>query len=139
MRKCFWQTNLCFINMSSKTRTKSVTSVELNDSVWNLKTIAWLALILACLTLLLVVVWRQRQSQITSLPAAFEGKIVDKTVAAIETEQGSYPYYRLTVEIEGQQQRLNVPVTIEIYEQAQVGMRLRRSQKGLEVINHAPR
>ena len=124
--------------MSSKTRTKSVSAGELDDSVWNLKTIAWLVLILVSLCLLLFAATKIGLSRLNAIPAEFEGTIVEKNVASRETEEGSSPYYRLTVEIEAGQ-RLTVGVTRQIYEEAQVGMRLKRSGRGLEVIPGAPR
>jgi|SRR4030095_12931466 hypothetical protein len=103
------------------------------DSVWNIKTIAVLAAVLACVCLLFFAVTRLNQSRVESLPNEFEGRIVDKWAGYSESEQGSSPYYRLVVEVEGQS-RYTVPVNRDIYQQAQVGMGLRRSEKGLEVI-----
>ena len=80
------------------------------------------------------------QSRLNAVPAEFEGRIVEKTVASNETDEGSYAYYRLRVQIEGQPEPLVVPVTRGIYEEAQVGMRIERSGKGLEVFRSpAPR
>jgi hypothetical protein len=104
-----------------------------DQPVWNIKTIAALAGILGCVCLLLFAVTKLKQSRLESLPKEFEGRIVDKWAGYSETQQGSYPYYRVVVEVEGQN-RYTVPVNQEIYQQAQVGMRLRRSEKGLEVI-----
>jgi len=113
-------------------KTRKVSATDPN-SVWNIKTIAVLAAVLACVSLLFLAVTRLKQSPVESLPKEFEGRIVDKWAGYSESEQGSSPYYRLVVEVEGQS-RYTVPVNHDIYQQAQVGMRLRRSEKGLEVI-----
>jgi len=125
--------------MSYKVQKSSI-KVNLNDSVWNLKTIAWLGLILICVCLLFVGVTKLMQSRLNAVPAEFEGRIVEKTVASNETDEGSHAYYRLRVQVEGQPEPLVVPVTRGIYEEAQVGMRIKRSGKGLEVFRSpAPR
>ena len=119
--------------MSSRSRQTSRKRVDTNDSVWNPKTIAILTCVIVCFYVLLLGISRVKQSQVSAVPNEFEGRIVDKSLGSNETEQGSYPYYRLTVELEGQL-RLTVPVTRTVYQEAQVGARLRRSAKGLEVI-----
>lgn len=103
------------------------------DSVWNIKTIAVLALILGLVAFLLFGLTKLKQSRVESLPKEFEGRIVDKWAGTSESQEGSFPYYRVVVEVEGQT-RYTVPVNPDIYQQAQVGTRLRRSEKGLEVI-----
>jgi hypothetical protein len=92
-----------------------------------------LALILGLVALLLFGITKLKQSRVESLPKEFEGRIVDKWAGYSESQEGSSPYYRVVVEVEGQI-RYTVPVPPDIYQQAQVGMRLRRSEKGLEVI-----
>jgi len=119
--------------MSSIPRRKTKRVSAPDESVWNIKTIAVLAAVLACLCLFFFAVTRLNKSQQESLPKQFEGRIVDKWAGYSESQQGSYPYYRVVVELEGQN-RYTVPVNQDIYQQAQVGMRLRRSEKGLEVI-----
>jgi hypothetical protein len=83
--------------------------------------------------LLLFGITKLKQSRVESLPDKFEGRIVDKWAGIAESQEGSSPYYRVVVEVEGQN-RYTVPVNYDLYQQAQVGMRLRRSEKGLEVI-----
>jgi hypothetical protein len=119
--------------MSSKPRRNERRVSAPDESVWNTKTIAVLAAVLACVCLLFFAVTRLTQSRLESLPKAFEGRIVEKWAGYSESQQGSSPYYRVVVEVEGQT-RYTVPVPPDIYQQAQVGMRLRRSEKGLEVI-----
>ena len=99
------------------------------DAVWNIRTIAVLAGVLVCFCLLFFWV----ESRVASLPKEFEGRIVEKRVDGSDTDQGSYRSYRVLVEIDGQR-RLSVPVNRDIYEEAQVGLVLKRTEKGLEVV-----
>ena len=108
-----------------------------DQRVWNLKTIGVLAGILVLVSLIVFVGVRMKQAQADYLPQEFEGRIVDRWAGSNATQLGDNPYYRLLVEIDGQQR--TVPVNRQIYEEAQVGMRLRRSSKGLEVIPIAHR
>ncbi len=119
--------------MSSKARRKLRDAIPNDEAVWNSKTIAALAVILVCVCLLLFGLSKLKRSQVGAIPNVFEGRIVEKLIASNETEEGSNPYYRVLVEIDGQQ-RLSVPVNRDIYDQAQVGMILKRTEKGLEVV-----
>jgi len=105
-----------------------------SDSVWSPKTIISLVVILAGLSLTMFGVFRLKQSQISSLPSEFEGRIVEKWVSTHETQQGSDFSFFVLVEIEGTR-RLTVPLDRDTYERAQIGMRLRRSQRGLELVS----
>ena len=108
---------------------------QVDESVWTLKTIAILGAVIVAVCLLFFAVTKLKSTAAASLPNEFEGRIVDKWAGFNETQQGSYPYYRVQIELDGQ--KLTVPVNAEIYKEAQVGMRLKRSAKGLELI-HAP-
>ena len=120
--------------MSSVPRRKARrVTVPLSDSLWNIKTIASLAVSLACVALLLFGITKLKQSRVESLPKEFEGRIVDKWARISESEQGSSSHFRLIVEVDGQNV-YTVPVNNELYQDAQVGMRLKRSEKGLELI-----
>ena len=120
--------------MYSKARRKERhASIERDERVWSLKTIAVLVGILIAISLFLLAVTALKRSRVESIPREFEGRIVDKWAGFNETQQGSYPYYRISVEVEGQQP-FSVPVNEELYQQAQVGMILKRSEKGLEVV-----
>ena len=119
--------------MSSKPNPKPLRIFVPDELVWNIKTIAALVVILACVALLLFGVTRLKQSRVESLPKEFEGRIVDKWAGISESEQGSSSHFRLIVEVEGQNV-YTVPVNNDMYQQAQVGMRLKRSEKGLELI-----
>ena len=118
--------------MSSKAFRKTRRNIQATDAVWNFKTVAFLLAILVCFALLIFGIFKLKESRIASLPTEFEGQIVDKWAGFDETQQGSYPYYRVQIELDGQ--KLTVPVNGEIFNEAQVGMRLKRSAKGLEVI-----
>ena len=123
-----WQLDTSYMNSRARTKTFD----EAHDSVWSLKTIVFLVAIVGCLSLVALGFYKLKMSQVASLPAEFEGQIVEKWAGFNESEQGSSPYFRVVVEVDGS--RLSVPVYKEIYEEAQVGMRLKRSAKGLEVI-----
>jgi hypothetical protein len=121
--------------MSSKARQKWNKVGGVDDTVWNVKTTAVLLAILVCVSLFIFGIFKLRQARLASIPAEFEGVIVEKQISLAETEEGSYPYFRLLVEVDGK--RFTVAVYKEIYEEAEVGMRLKRSAKGLEVIRPA--
>ncbi|HEX6732458.1 MAG TPA: hypothetical protein VF074_20740 [Pyrinomonadaceae bacterium] len=119
--------------MSSKARQEGKRKEAFDDSVWNLRTIALLLTILICLSLFVFGIFKLREARVASIPAEFEGQIVEKWAGFSETQEGSSPYFRIVVEVDGT--RFTVPVYKEIYEEAQVGMRLKRSVKGLQVIS----
>jgi hypothetical protein len=120
--------------MSSKARRKERhASVERDERIWSLKTIAVLAGILIAVSLFLFALTALKRSRVESIPREFEGRIVDKWAGFNETQQGSYPYYRISVEVDGQQP-FSVPVNEELYQQAQRGMILKRSEEGLEIL-----
>ena len=118
--------------MVSRAKQKPQKVPLIDESLWTLK---GLVLLIAALLIGAVVIFvgvKLKQAQSDYIPAEFEGRIIDRWAGSSETQQGSYTYYVLLVEIEGQPRR--VPVNLEIYKQAQVGMRLRRSSRRLEVI-----
>ncbi len=120
--------------MRSKSQRKTVkVRMAEDDSVWNIKSVSALLSILIVVSLLIFAVIKVNQARLESIPKEFEGRIVDKWAGFSETEYGSYPYYRVVVEIDGKP-RIEVPVNKELYDQAQVGMRLKRSDKGLQII-----
>ena len=123
-------------SMVSRRQRKSQKVPWIEESLWSLKGVALLvsAVILGAVIIFIGV--NLKQAQTDYIPAEFEGRIVDRWAGSNATQLGDNPYYRLLVEIEGQPRR--VPVNREIYEQAQVGMRLRRSSKGLEVFPEIP-
>ena len=123
--------------MVSRTTQKHQKVPWIDPAFWGFKGIA---LVLGTLVIGVLIVFagiKLKQAQPEYLPAEFEGRITDRWIGIGESDQGSYHYYRLLVEIEGQPR--TVPVTHEIYEEAQVGRRLRRSEKGLEVIREPQR
>jgi hypothetical protein len=96
--------------------------------------IGWSLLILACLVGLLFFVYNTRQSL---NPPEYEGKIVDKWAGYHESDEGSRPYFRLLVEPDN---GLKFTVTIdrENYQRAKVGMRIKKTRKGIELSRLAP-
>ena len=121
----------CFSTVMSsipRRKTKRISASD-PDAVWNIKTVAVLAGVLVCFCLLFFWI----ESRVASVPKEFEGRIVEKHVTGSDTEDGSYRHYRVLVEIDGQP-RLSLSVNRDIYEQAQVGMVLKRTEKGLEVV-----
>ena len=119
--------------MSSKAFRNKIRDRRATSSVWDLKTVAVLLTMVLCVSLLFLAVYKRSQSRTATLPKEFEGQIVDKWITFSDSESGSSRYYWLLVEVE-EQRRFTVPVYRELYEHAQVGMRLKRSAKGLEVI-----
>lgn len=117
--------------MSSITRRRAQRVAGLvPDSV---SIIAAPVVVLACVALLLFGITKLKQSRVESVPKEFEGRIVDKWAGISESEQGSSTHFRLIVEVEGTGV-YTVPVNNELYQQAQIGMGLKRSEKGLELI-----
>jgi hypothetical protein len=97
-------------------------------------TIAWGLLIVAVFAGLLLIIYK---SKLAVRPVEYEGRIVDKWAGYNHSEQGSFPYFRLLVETENGQ-KLTVAVDKENYERAQVGMRIKKTQKGIELTSAKP-
>jgi hypothetical protein len=62
----------------------------------------------------------------------YEGKIVDKWAGYSHSELGSVPYFKLLVENAGGQ-RSTVAIDSETYYRVKVGMRIRKTSKGIEL------
>ena len=65
-------------------------------------------------------------------PPEYEGKIVDKWAGYSHSDEGSFPYFRLLVETDNGK-KLTVTVDRENYERAKVGMRIKKTQRGIEL------
>jgi hypothetical protein len=63
----------------------------------------------------------------------YQGRVVDKWASYTQSEQGSRPYFRLVVEGEDKV-RFQVSVSADIYERAKVGMRVKKTEKGVELM-----
>ena len=59
--------------------------------------------------------------------------MVDKWANYGHSEEGSRPYFRLVVEGENKV-RYEVSVSADIYERAKVGMRVKKTDKGVELM-----
>jgi hypothetical protein len=95
----------------------------------HIKALIWLIVILVGCTGLIFFTYRVRQGL---NPPEYEGKVVDKWAGYNHTEEGSFPYFRLSVEISNGQ-RLTVAVDKETYERAKVGMWIRKNRSGIEL------
>ena len=59
--------------------------------------------------------------------------MVDKWASYTQSEQGSRPYFRLVVEGDNKT-RFAVSVSADIYERAKVGMRVKKTEDGVELM-----
>jgi len=93
------------------------------------RTIGWSLLILALFVGVLVVAYRTTRSL---RPAEYEGKILDKWAGYSHTDEGSFPYFRVLVETDSGQ-KLTVAIDRDNYERAKIGMRIKKTQNGIEL------
>lgn len=93
------------------------------------QTIAWGLLIVTLFAGLLAFVYKAGHKV---NPPEYEGKIVDKWAGYSNTDEGSFPYFRLAIETDGQQ-KLTVAIDRDNYERAKVGMRIRKTSVGIEL------
>ena len=80
----------------------------------------------------LMLVYRERLRPGGLSRTEYAGKIVDKSLTIRETELGSKMVRRLLIEGEGGE-RFEVAPELDIYERAQVGMRIKSSRSGVEL------
>lgn len=88
------------------------------------------AFVLVMLVALVLLVWQKTTQRVDT--SDYEGKIVDRWGAYVESEQGSRPRFRLLVESQDGK-RFIVTVGPDIYESAKVGMRI-KSRSGRIVL-----
>ena len=62
-----------------------------------------------------------------------EAVVVDKWANYSETDEGSVPYFRLLVELTNGQ-KLTIRVGPDLYNEAKVGSKIRKSSRGLELV-----
>lgn len=98
------------------------------------RTVAWGLIILTLFAGLLAFVYKAGHKV---NPREYEGKIVDKWAGYSHTDEGSFPYFRLAIETDGQQ-KLTVAIDRENYERARVGMRIRKTSAGIEMSSDEP-
>lgn len=89
------------------------------------KTLLWLVVILGAVALTLWSSYRFLAPPHGAYRVAYQGRIIDKWATYSESEQGSTPQFRLLIKGDDQS-RFTVSVSPEIYEQATVGMRIRK-------------
>ena len=77
---------------------------------------------------LLILAYRQ---QLTPVRENYQGLVVDKWMGFTQSDEGSFPYYRLLVERENGE-RIKVRVDYDEYQQARVGMWVTKNQGILE-------
>ena len=91
---------------------------------------------LVVLVILVGVFWLSYRISPGNHPAEYEGVVVDKWASYSETDDGSVPHFRLLVELTDGQ-KLTIRVGPDLYNEAKVGSRIRKSSKGIEVM-HSP-
>ncbi len=100
--------------------------------IW--RTVAWGLLIVTLFAGLLAFVYKAGNRV---NPHAYEGRIVDKWAGYSDTDQGSFPYFRLVIETDGSQ-TLTVAIDRDNYERAKVGMRIKKTSAGIEMSADEP-
>jgi len=97
-------------------------------------TIVWGLVVLVFLVGVMFVAYQTKRSL---RPPEYEGKIIDKWAGYSHSELGSFPYFRVLVETDGGQ-RMTVAIDRDNYERAKVGMRIKKTPKGIELARVAP-
>ena len=88
---------------------------------------------LVILTGFIGILWFTYRVQRTTHPAEYEGVVVEKWAGYQETEEGSRPHFRIILELETGQ-KLTIGVQPDLYNQARVGSRIRKTSAGIELI-----
>ena len=101
-----------------------------DDPGRHLMPIVWGFVVLA---ILIGIFWLSYRVSPGNHPAEYEGVVVDKWARYSETDEGSVPIFRLLVELTNGQ-KLTIRVRPDLYNEAKVGSRIRKSSKGLELI-----
>ncbi len=82
------------------------------------------------------ILWLSYRVHRNTHPAEYEGVIVQKWADYQETDEGSRPHFRLLLELENGQ-RLTIGVQPDLYNQARVGSRIRKTSEGIELLHAA--
>jgi len=117
------------MELRAERRTHKGPRQETADSNSLAKSFVWGALILAAFIGVLFFVYQVKRQM---RPDEYEGRIIDKWAGYSHSEQGSFPYFRLLVERAGGQ-RSTIAVDERTYNQAKVGMRIRKTKAGIEL------
>jgi len=88
------------------------------------------------LTGFIAILWLSYRVQRNIFPAEYEGVIVEMWAKYQETDQGSRPHYWLLIEMDNGQ-RLTIGTTSDLYNQARVGSRIRKTSAGIELMDPA--
>ena len=92
-----------------------------------------LAVILLVVTVVFWGLFRYKSSPRGPFRNEFEGRVVDKWADYTHSEEGSRPYFRLVVEGDDRA-RFAVSVSAEVYERAKVGIRIKKTEEGVELM-----
>jgi|GEM_PF-2851200 hypothetical protein len=123
--------------LATNVRTRRIRNEDLEERVWTPRTILWLVAILICVTAVLWSVYMFRSTNPGPFRQEYEGQIVEKWADYSHSEQGSQPYFRLLVKGPDSQQ-FSVSVSSEIYDRARVGMFVRKTDAGVELLANEP-
>ncbi len=97
--------------------------------------VGWGVVLGAILVSMFFLAWQLANQQTRT---DFEGTIVDRYADYAETQEGSRPAFRLTVESETHE-RFKVKVEPGIYESAKIGMRIKSKSGKIELIDSQQR
>lgn len=106
---------------------------EVRGAISTPRTILFLVGTLVFFAVLMGGLYRYRSSPAGPFRREYEGKIVEKWARYAESEQGSKPLFRLLVE-DNNKVRFTVAVTPDVYERAEIGMRIKKSESGIELL-----
>ena len=104
----------------------------MRETTWTPRTILVLVGILVFIAVLMGGLYRYRSSPDGPFRQEYEGKIVEKCARYAESKEGSKPMFRLLVE-DKNKVRFTVAVAPDVYERAEVGMRIKKIEKGIEL------
>ena len=113
--------------MASTVKLKHVP--EFDDRVWSWRTVLLLGVILALMSALFYGAYRYRIGPTTP---EYQGIIIDKGFSTVETEEGSGTRPWLLIEL-STNERHTIYVSREIHGEAQKGMLLIKTAKGIEL------
>lgn len=111
-----------------KRRSQNSEQENRGNNRFNILGSAIICLMIAGLSVILV----SRCSRPKIVTEDYEGVILDRWAGYTETEEGSWPYFRLLIE-DDNQHRLTVNVDADTYHRSKVGMRVTRRKGKIEL------
>ncbi len=102
------------------------------DSVERWTSVRVLILVLVIVAILVVLGSVVYKARVNLSPIEYEGKVIEKWAGYTHSDEGSLPYFRLSIE-KKDGQRLTVAVDHETYDRAIVGMWIKKTPKGIEL------